>query len=173
MQLKLISGICAAAMAASLAVPAMAAPLRVSPVASQNNLVEIQYRIRDRDGERRWHRGDRDRDGERRWRRGDRDRDRDFRRDGRYAYFNGHRGYRERRPGYRYRDGFWFPPAAFALGVITGSIINNATPAPRYREGLPRAHVEYCFDRYRSYRVSDNTFQPYNGPREQCRSPYL
>ena len=42
MQLKLISGICAAAMAASLAVPAMAAPLRVSPVASQNNLVEIQ-----------------------------------------------------------------------------------------------------------------------------------
>ncbi|MGV3652562.1 MAG: BA14K family protein, partial [Devosia sp.] len=27
-------------------------------------------------------------------------------------------------------------------------------------------------DRYRSYRASDNTFQPYNGPRQQCVSPY-
>ncbi|HEV7434516.1 MAG TPA: BA14K family protein, partial [Pseudorhizobium sp.] len=25
---------------------------------------------------------------------------------------------------------------------------------------------------YRSYRASDNTFQPYNGPRRSCRSPY-
>lgn len=49
---------------------------------------------------------------------------------------------------------------------------------PRYYEqrrvyrGLPRAHVAWCFDRYRSYRASDNSFQPNYGPRRQCRSPY-
>ncbi|TIP33596.1 MAG: BA14K family protein, partial [Mesorhizobium sp.] len=30
-----------------------------------------------------------------------------------------------------------------------------------------------CHDRYRSYRAWDNTFQPYNGPRRQCISPYI
>ena len=34
------------------------------------------------------------------------------------------------------------------------------------------AHVAWCYDRYRSYRAWDNTFQPYNGPRRQCWSPY-
>ncbi|HHP6709089.1 TPA: BA14K family protein [Acinetobacter baumannii] len=28
------------------------------------------------------------------------------------------------------------------------------------------------FDHYRSYRAYDNTYQPYDGPREQCWSPY-
>lgn len=46
--------------------------------------------------------------------------------------------------------------------------------APRrvYRGGLSNAHVQWCYDRYRSYRAYDNTFQPYNGPRRQCWSPY-
>jgi hypothetical protein len=49
---------------------------------------------------------------------------------------------------------------------------------PRYREvprranRLPRAHVAWCFDRYRSYDVYSNSFQPNYGPRRQCRSPY-
>jgi hypothetical protein len=31
-------------------------------------------------------------------------------------------------------------------------------------------HVQSCFDRYRSYRVSDNSYQPYGGgPRRQCQ----
>lgn len=34
------------------------------------------------------------------------------------------------------------------------------------------AHVRWCHARYRSYRAWDNTFQPYHGPRLQCRSPY-
>ncbi|TIL95732.1 MAG: BA14K family protein [Mesorhizobium sp.] len=34
------------------------------------------------------------------------------------------------------------------------------------------AHVRWCYNRYRSYRTWDNTFQPYNGPRRQCWSPY-
>ncbi len=43
-------------------------------------------------------------------------------------------------------------------------------PEPRYsRVALSDAHVSYCYDRYRSYRESDNTFQPNHGPRRQCR----
>lgn len=45
-------------------------------------------------------------------------------------------------------------------------------PAPRYKTGYRRAHLNYCFSRYRSYRASDNSFQPYHGPRRPCRSPY-
>ena len=48
---------------------------------------------------------------------------------------------------------------------------------PRYAEPrriyrLSAAHYRWCEARYRSYRVRDNTFQPYNGPRRQCISPY-
>ncbi|RST88422.1 BA14K family protein [Aquibium carbonis] len=36
--------------------------------------------------------------------------------------------------------------------------------------GLPSSHVQSCFDRYQSYRPSDNSYQPYGGgPRRQCR----
>jgi hypothetical protein len=45
-------------------------------------------------------------------------------------------------------------------------------PRPRYRRSLSRAHVRHCYDRYRSYRAYDNTFQPYHGRRRQCRSRY-
>lgn len=87
--------------------------------------------------------------------------------------YRGYRGYRYRRPGYRYHNGWWFPTAAFITGAIIGGAL--AEPAPRYR---PRAyggsaHVEWCYNRYRSYRASDNTFQPYNGPRQECISPYM
>ena len=44
---------------------------------------------------------------------------------------------------------------------------------PRYAPvGLSRAHMRWCYNRYRSYSVYTNTFQPYNGPRQQCFSPY-
>lgn len=79
-------------------------------------------------------------------------------------YYNGRRGYRERRAGYRQHNGWWFPPAAFALGVIVG----GSQPAVR----ISSAHVQWCHDRWRSYRVSDNSYQPYNGPRRICVSPY-
>ena len=47
--------------------------------------------------------------------------------------------------------------------------------APRryYGGGAWEAHVAYCYDRWRSYRASDNTYQPFNGPRRECRSPYF
>jgi len=84
-------------------------------------------------------------------------------------YWNGYRGSRHYRHGYRRHGDFWFPAGAFIAGaLITGAIVNNQNRV--YRGG--DAHVEWCYDRYRSYRASDNTFQPYNGPRQQCYSPY-
>ena len=85
----------------------------------------------------------------------------------RYGWYNGHRGYRYKRPGYRYYNGFWFPAGAFVAGAIIGGAIANSNT-----QRGNSAHVEWCYNRYRSYRASDNTFQPYNGPRRQCYSPY-
>jgi hypothetical protein len=115
-----------------------------------------------------WRRDWRDSD----WRRSDWRRS-DWRRshwrDNDYRYWRGHRGYRYYRPGYRRYDGFWFPAAAFITGAIIGGALNQ--PVRRvYRGG--DAHVQWCYNRYRSYRAYDNTYQPYNGPRRQCYSPY-
>jgi hypothetical protein len=84
-----------------------------------------------------------------------------FYRRGDVNYYNGHRGYRTYHRGYREYNGFWFPAAAFIAGALVTSAINNAP-----RSGS--AHVQWCYDHYRSYRAWDNTYQPYNGPRRQC-----
>jgi hypothetical protein len=94
---------------------------------------------------------------------------------------------------YRHRPDYWVPPAAFALGAIIGGAIAAAPPpyygppvyrgpiyrGPVYRGPVYRdrvyggsAHANWCYNRYRSYRAWDNTFQPYHGPRRQCWSPY-
>ena len=39
--------------------------------------------------------------------------------------------------------------------------------------GLPLAHLDWCAGRYRSYDAADNSYQPYDGPRRACVSPYL
>lgn len=87
------------------------------------------------------------------------------------GYWNGHRGYNHYRHGYRrHNDGWWYPLAAFGAGAIIGGAIAQPAPQPVYRAS--NSHVQWCYNRYRSYRASDNTFQPYNGPRQQCYSPY-
>jgi hypothetical protein len=90
------------------------------------------------------------------------------------GYYGGYRGYRYSRPGYRHYNGYWYPLAAFGAGAIIGGAL-AAPPAPRYVEpsgGINPRHVDWCESRYRSYRAYDNTFQPNNGPRQQCLSPY-
>jgi hypothetical protein len=80
------------------------------------------------------------------------------------GYWHGHRGYRHSRPGYRrHSDGWWYPLAAFTAGAIIGGAVAHP----------PRAssHVQWCADRYKTYRASDNTYQPTSGPRRQCVSP--
>lgn len=70
-------------------------------------------------------------------------------------------GYRYDRPYYR---PYWGPPPVYRLP--------RYRPAPVYRGG-GNAHVRWCYNRYRSYRAYDNTFQPNYGPRRQCYSPYI
>jgi hypothetical protein len=136
------------AMSVTSMTSAFALPLP-SPTSSQiSNVEQVQFR-RDRD----W------RDG-----RDMRDR-RDYRRDG---YYNGQRGYRDRRAGYRrHSDGFWYPLAAFGAAAIIGGAIASQ---PRASSG--GSHVEWCANRYRSYRAYDNTYSPRAGVRVTCNSPY-
>jgi hypothetical protein len=77
-----------------------------------------------------------------------------------FHYWRGHRGYRYHRPGYRFYGGWWYPPAAFSVGVVIGGHAHGSR------------HVRWCYNHYRSYRASDNTFQPNSGPRRACVSPY-
>lgn len=91
----------------------------------------------------------------------------------RYRHWRGDRYYGPRYYGhrhYRHRRG---NAGAIIGGLAAGAIIGGALAAqqPRYYRG-GNAHVQWCHARYRSYRAYDNTFQPYNGPRRQCRSPY-
>ncbi|KOF13602.1 hypothetical protein AC244_30670 [Ensifer adhaerens] len=89
----------------------------------------------------------------------------------RYGWYNGHRGYRGYRDGYRrHNDGWWYPLAAFGAGAIIGGAI--AAPPRRVESGVNPRHSNWCYDRYRSYRAWDNSFQPYGGPRQPCYSPY-
>lgn len=88
------------------------------------------------------------------------------------GYWNGHRGYNGPRNGYRRgNDGFWYPLAAFGVGALIGGAIANQ-PREVAPPSLGRDHLRWCEQRYRSFRASDNTFQPNNGPRQACISPY-
>jgi hypothetical protein len=64
-------------------------------------------------------------------------------------------------PAYRYADPYYYD-------------YNYVAPRRVYRRsyGLSEAHIAWCFDRWRSYRAYDNTYQPYYGPRKLCWSPY-
>lgn len=78
-------------------------------------------------------------------------------RGGRHAFFHDHD---------HFHHGF------FAGALFGGSFYDEG---PTYSYVVPSvgyAHVQWCYNRYRSYRAYDNSFQPYNGPREQCYTPY-
>lgn len=64
---------------------------------------------------------------------------------------------------------------AIALGaIVLGTMLYNQNQRQnRYQRNYNNsAHINWCYNRYRSYRDYDNTFQPYHGPRRQCISPY-
>jgi BA14K-like protein len=151
----IISTALAAVTAVASVIPLEAAPIFVPNGAStaQGDVLDVQYR-------RLPPRGHINRSFDRQQARAD------FYRNGGRYYYRGHRGYRYYRPGYREYNGWWFPAAAFLTGALITGAINSA---PRYGGN---AHVQWCYDHYRSYRASDNTFQPNNGPRRQCNSPY-
>ena len=140
--------------AATPAVPTSAMPLpsvKVQPVEAGNGVELVQdriYRRHWRGGHRHWQRGNRHWSGHR--------------------HYDGRRWYPRHRYGrhYRHRDNGWVPFAILGGAMIGGAIANDRA----YVGG--GTHVRWCANRYRSYRAYDNTFQPYNGPRRQCRSPY-
>ncbi|HKF94465.1 MAG TPA: BA14K family protein [Gammaproteobacteria bacterium] len=88
------------------------------------------------------------------------------------GYHNGYHGSNYYRKGYRrYNDGWWYPLAAFGAGAIIGGAIASQPPATSY-DGINPRHVQWCTDRYRTYRAYDNTYAPQVGVRAQCYSPY-
>ena len=95
----------------------------------------------------------------------------------------GHRWHRQRHYGHRHdrhrrhyshRRHRNNNAGAIIGGLAAGAIIGGAIASsrqPSYSRG-GNDHVNWCYSQYRSYRAYDNTFQPYNGPRRQCRSPF-
>ncbi|NEI69759.1 BA14K family protein [Rhizobium lusitanum] len=47
---------------------------------------------------------------------------------------------------------------------VTGTLFNR-----QHTESYYDSHTRNCASRYRSYRPSDNTYQPSHGPRQACR----
>ncbi|MFN7101984.1 MAG: BA14K family protein [Pseudorhizobium sp.] len=150
----LTAGAMSVMMLATSMLPAGAVVMPTVQAPSVSASVEqVQYRGDDR---RRY-----DRDDRRRYERG---------RDVRRGEYRGHRGSRDQRRGYRrHSDGWWYPLAAFGAGAIIGGAINNQQGRP---QAVSSRHVQWCSDRYRTYRASDNTYVPRAGVRAYCNSPY-
>ncbi len=158
---KFISALCATAMALTTAgivsSPVAAAPIRMTDQVSgivapvDRLLVDHRGYSKYKDHTRRFRADRRDRRADRSYRRAD-------------------RAYRYRRGQHRrgYDD-----LGAFVAGAIIGNVLNQAISRPRVRVYTGgNAHARWCYDRYRSYRAWDNTFQPYHGSRRICDSPY-
>jgi BA14K-like protein len=65
---------------------------------------------------------------------------------------------------------------ALAIGaIVLGTMLynQNQNRSRNYQGNYAGdRHTNWCHNRYRSYRAYDNTFQPYNGRRRECISPY-
>ncbi|MET3600476.1 BA14K family protein [Martelella mangrovi] len=153
-----IAAIASAFMAVSV-LPAEAMPVMNPASSVSDNIETVQYR----GGDRRHHGGGHYRHGGRNYHNG---------------HNNGH-GWGHRPPPrhHRYDDDndSWVPLAILGAGalIIGGAVAsNNQRSRPQQAYGLNPKHYNWCESRYRSYRPSDNSFQPYNGPRKQCLSPY-
>lgn len=176
------SGLIALGVAAGISAPAFAVPIAaglnpaVQPTAQDRGtgIILIQ---REFSGDGRYSRRE---DGRRYWRRNWNRGDRYGRRYG--GRYWGHGGHYRRHWRRNYRRGWydsdWYGGSGIYFGLgFPGYGYYDPYYAPRYyaprrvyRSG--NAHVQWCYNRYRSYREYDNTFQPYNGPRRQCWSPY-
>ena len=68
-------------------------------------------------------------------------------------------------PSYGFRDPYYRSGPVYRARPVYRS-------APRIIRNYSARHHAWCDGRYKSYRVSDGTFQPYHGPRRRCNSPY-
>lgn len=161
-------GAIACSMALAGAVPSFAIPMVAGSSGHQaSNIVNVQLSRTEKRQIRKSYRQERrqDRREFRQEQRQDRREARFERRNDGHYYYHGHRGYRTYHRGYREYNGYWFPPAAFVAGAIIGGAATAVV------SGASSSHVAWCQNHYRSYRVSDDTYQPYSGPRQRCVSP--
>ncbi|TCT42895.1 BA14K family protein [Martelella mediterranea] len=81
-------------------------------------------------------------------------------------------------PGWGWNGSAWVPFAAFGAGALIGGGVAAATEnnssgnTSVENPSINPKHYQWCEEHYKSYRESDNTYQPYHGPRKQCLSPY-
>lgn len=85
-------------------------------------------------------------------------------------------------PGHDNRFGrYRYAPPDLQLNLDVPTTRGNArVTTPRYtgtrtlyKVGkLSAEHVDWCYERYRSYRAKDNSYQPDKGPRKVCNSPF-
>lgn len=79
-------------------------------------------------------------------------------------------------PGWGWNGYGWAPLATFGAGALIGGGVRAAIASDNNSSSadptINPKHYQWCEDHYKSYRASDNTYQPYNGPRKQCLSPY-
>jgi hypothetical protein len=58
--------------------------------------------------------------------------------------------------------------------MTTGAIEAKAPLADDARDTWrTTSHMQWCSNRYRSYRADDNSYRPYGGARRPCQSPYF
>jgi len=75
----------------------------------------------------------------------------------------------QNRPAHRrYYDNYFDVPTPRYSGQRTYG--GNSSGASRL--GAADNHADWCIARYRSYRASDNSFQPLSGARKTCISPF-
>ena len=78
--------------------------------------------------------------------------------------------YRNRPAHRRYYDNYFDVPTPRYSGQRR--IGGNAATGGSGRLKGTASHVDWCASHYRSYRASDDTFQPFAGPRKPCLSPF-
>ena len=86
----------------------------------------------------------------------------DRRRHGERYRYRSHR-HRHYYDGYYYSTPWWLFTAPLVIG--------GTYAAGRHYHGGDR-HVQWCYDRYRSYNARTNTWVSYSGEVRQCISPY-
>jgi hypothetical protein len=73
------------------------------------------------------------------------------------------------RNGYYYETPWWTLPLIIGGGIAANNYDDNNYDD---NDGWSSAHVEWCFDRYRSYNPRTNTWVAYSGQVNECNSPY-
>jgi hypothetical protein len=75
-------------------------------------------------------------------------------------------GYRHHHGGYYYASPWWLAAPAIGFGLGLGLV------APQVVSPVHSAHVQWCFNRFRSYNAATDSYLGYDGFYHRCNSPY-